>query len=277
MRTALCLHGYFGTLSENNFSSAHTGYEHIRETILSKTDSVDVFVHCWQPEHLDDIKNMYDPKCMHTENQIDFDAICKENKISQDYIDEGFPREKTMYRNATAARILSFYYSRCQSLELCRKYEQKNDFKYDWVVTTRFDISHRGGKEVNQIRFNTEDDNNFLYTTYWNQMNCGYGDMWFYGSSDIMQRYGSIYRNAIEDFRPYSDYQKSLTTGWSDSKRFNVFSATAPEQFSNEIMKDKIDRTKDRMLYPLWMTTNSHLHHKWFSIQSGLYNITRWV
>ena len=34
-KIALCLHGYFGTLSENNFETSAGGYEHIKERLLS--------------------------------------------------------------------------------------------------------------------------------------------------------------------------------------------------------------------------------------------------
>ncbi len=277
MKVALCLSGYFGTVSTGNYSTVYGGLDHLKDKIYSQCKNIDVFIHCWQPECVDIVKNFYSPVSSFFEPQIDFESICKDNKIDQEYIDVGFPREKTMYKNAIAHRILSFYYSRCKSLELKKEYERQKHFKYDWVITTRFDIGQRGGREVNQIKFNPSREKEFLYTAYWNQMNAGYGDMWFYGSSDIMNLYSLIYSNALKDFKKDSEYQKCLTSGWFDSNQFDVFNVNDSAQFTNEVEKPKPERSVNLMRFPRWRTTDSHLHHKWFCRQVGLYEKTRWV
>tara|TARA_B100001094_G_scaffold113793_1_gene109815 strand:+ start:495 stop:1304 length:810 start_codon:yes stop_codon:yes gene_type:complete len=269
MRVAVCLHGYYGTVSTGDFSTSTIGFQHIKETILSKVDNVDFYVHCWQPECKKEIVKVYNPVCCEFEEQIDFDKICAENKIYQNYFDEHFPRKKTMYKNANASRILSFYYSRCKSLKMSL------DKDYDWILTTRFDISARGGKEVNQIRFLIDQDKEYLYTTDWQQKNVGYGDMWFYGSPSIMRRYSDIYTSALNDFRPLSRYEKIATTGWPDSNYFNVHDFNDQRQFTNEI--DKQQKSINLMKFPKWRVTDSHLYHKWFCMQNGLYEKTRWV
>jgi hypothetical protein len=277
MRVALCLSGYFGTVSVGDYSTVYGGLDHLKDRIYSQCKNVDVFVHCWQPEHKKTVEDFYSPVSSIFEEQIDFEVVCKDNGIDQQYIDEGFPREKTMYKNAVASRILSFYYSRYKVLDLKREYEEENNFKYDWVVATRFDIGQRGGSEVNQIKFNPAYDKDALYTAHWNQMNVGYGDMWFYGSSDIMDLYSSIYNNALEDFKKTSDYEKCLTSGWFDSNAYNVFDHTDKAQFTNELEKPSSQRSTNLMKFPRWRTTDSHLHHKWFCKQTGLYEKTRWV
>ncbi len=138
MKVAVCLHGYFGTISTNDFSTSNRGFEHIQQEVVSKCSEVDFYVHCWQPSCKEEIVRLYSPKKFIFEQQKDFAKVCLDNNIHQNYIDEHFPRSKTMYKNATAERILSFYYSRCQSIKLAL------DKKYDFIVTTRFDISTRG-------------------------------------------------------------------------------------------------------------------------------------
>ena len=269
MKVAVCLHGYFGTLSTSDFSTSKGGYEHIHKKIISKCDKVDFYVHCWQPEYENQIVEYYNPVSYKLEEQIDFKSVCIKNKIYQNYFDEHFPRSKTMYKNATAERILSFYYSRCESIKMCLKKD------YDWVLTTRFDISQRGGNEVKYINFLPEEDNSYIYTANWNQKNVGYADMWFYGSSEIMAKYSKIYEHALCDFKPLSKYEKRVTTAWPDSNFFNHNDHSDPRQFTNEC--DKENKSNHLMQFPKWRVTDSHLHHKWFCIQSGLYEQTRWV
>jgi hypothetical protein len=269
MKVAVCLHGYFGTFSTGDFTTTSKGLEHIRQTILCHDAQVDFYVHCWQPDFENTIEHLYSPTKMIVENQIDFDKICKQNNIHQKYFDEHFPRDKTMYKNATVSRILSFLYSRCESIKLALQNE------YDWILTTRFDISTRGGQEVNQIRFLINEDANFLYTTKWNQTNIGYGDMWFYGSPSIMKNYSNIYECALTDFKPMSNYEKIATTAWPDSNFFNVYDHSDVRQFTNEISKK--EKSHNLMKFPKWRITDSHLYHKWFCMQNNLYEKTRWV
>ena len=174
-----------------------------------------------------------------------------------------------MYKNATASRILSFYYSRTKCLELAF------NKGYDCILTTRFDISTRGGSSVNQINFDPNNDMSFLYTANWDQKNAGYGDMWFYGSEQIMKKYSGIYESALVDFKPLSEYEKVLTTAWPDSNFFKSCSHDDDRQFTNEV--DKEIKSKNLMKFPKWRISDSHLHHKWFCMQSGLYEVTRWV
>ena len=167
MRTAVCLHGYFGTISTGDFTTTEGGFEHIKQRVLDKDTEVDFYIHCWQPEFETEIKELYKPKKIILEKQIDFDEVCRKNRLSQKYFDEHFQRNKTIYKNANISRILSFYYSRCESIKLSLNGD------YDWVMVTRFDISQRGGQEVNKIRFLIDADNDFLYTTDWNQKHAG--------------------------------------------------------------------------------------------------------
>ena len=268
-KIALCLHGYFGTLSTQDFTTSKIGFQHIKDTILSKHKNIDIYIHCWQPEYKEEILKLYNPKQSIFEKQIDFNKICLDNNIHQNYIDEYYPRSKTMYCNATAERILSFYYSRCQSIKLSFQH------KYDCIITTRFDISSRGGDQVKFIKFDSNLDMNYLYTSNWDQKNIGYADMWFYGSQEIMTTYSNIYDKALKDFSVLSQYEKTLTTAWPDSNFYNHDDFNDPRQLTNEI--DNKIKSKNLMFFPKWRLTDSHLHHKWFCINNNLYEKTKWI
>ena len=82
MKVAVCLHGYFGTISTNDFSTSKGGFEHIQQEIVSKCDEVDFYVHCWQPNCEEQVNNLYFPKRSIFEQQKDF-----ENRVDQAYKD----------------------------------------------------------------------------------------------------------------------------------------------------------------------------------------------
>jgi hypothetical protein len=111
-------------------------------------------------------------------------------------------------------------------------------------------------------------------------MNQGYGDMWFYGGREIMKKYSNIYDFALKDFKPRSDYEAMVTGlcgGVPDSQFFNCYDSNDYRQFSNELLKPEEQRSEALMRFPRWRVSDSHLHHKWFCIQNGLYQKTRWA
>ena len=281
MKVAVCLHGYCGTVSTGDMSTSIRGHRHIVERVQLmnelQDDEVDYFVHCWQPDKKSFIDEKYSPKLEHYEEQINFETVAAENGLDQNYFDEGFDRDRTIYNNATIARIMSFYYSRCESLKLKKQHEEENEFIYDWVLTSRFDISCRGGDEVNKIRFETSFDLSQIHVPYWNQMNIGYPDMWLASNSSNMDIYSSIYESCFEDFKKDSTYERALLSGWPDSNLFNVYDFNDPCQFTNEVLKPPHARSMSLMKFPKWRVSDSHLHHKWFFIKNGLYNQTSWV
>lgn len=275
-KIALCLHGYFGTISTKNDSTSLIGFKHLRETLLNN-NNVDIFFHTWDFEKEKIIQKLYNPKKYITEKQKDFSIECSQNNIDQRFIDKNFDRDNTIYLNATFERILSFYYSRCKSLELVFEYEKENNILYDWIITTRFDISARGGNDVNRLKFNSNLDNNKIYSSFWNQLNIGYADMWFFSNSDNMKIYSKIYFDALKDFSKNSEYQNKLVSGWIDSNYFNIEDFNDPRQFTNEVLKNKQFRSNILMKFPLWRASDSHLHHKWFMIKNNLYQISEWI
>lgn len=267
MKIALCLSGYFGTISTNDMSTAFGGHDHLTAKVLNN-ENVDVFIHNWQPELKIKIEKLYRPTCSVFEKQITF----KDNYESQTTFDGTHH-----YDIKKMERVLSFYYSRCEAMKLCFEHEKKYDFKYDWVITTRFDISQHGGREVNQLRFDPKLDNSYFYTTFWNQINAGYGDMWIYSGSDVMKIYSKIYSQALQDFQYNSSYYKELTGGWFDSNRYEQLNSDDQRQFTNELLKPKSERSTELMRFSKDRLIDSHLHHKWFAKANHLYEITKWI
>lgn len=123
MRVALCLHGYFNSLVDNS-SKGDMGYEYIKKHILDKVDT-DVYIHSWEPELAGKLHELYSPKSIKIEEQINFDEFIKENKLDEL---KGAPR--------SPQTILSHFYSIQKAFELV--YDSDN--KYDIVIKARFDL-----------------------------------------------------------------------------------------------------------------------------------------
>ena len=129
MRTALCLSGKVGNTigksgyHKSEFRVLEKGYQHYKRHLLDK-NNIDVFVHCWDTELSSEIEKLYSPIASVYQDQIKF-------KIP-DYVKGESLRKQNHY---------SRWYSNMAVNNLKKEYENKNNFKYDFVMTTRFDLA----------------------------------------------------------------------------------------------------------------------------------------
>lgn len=261
MKYAVVLSGYFDTISTGIQNSGLLSKKKIDSFFNGK--NVDFFIHCWQPEKKELLQSLYSPKNMICEPQKDFFEVMKENKISQEWFDEGFDRASTMYNKALIHRSLSFFYSRKKALSLL-------DGKYDQVFTMRLDIGNVGPDTVNfpfRHDFTKSCDN--LYSVYWEQLNCGLGDMWFISNQEDAAKISTLYDRSLDYYKVNSEYSRAMTEGWPDSEFFDFYS-NDPKQFSNVVLS-KIT-SNNLMKYPRWYCVNNHSIYKYFFIENGLYS-----
>ena len=220
MKIALCFHGNYGNRDDS--LAGDRGYLYLKDIIFDKYSS-DVFIHSWQLDKKDDILKKYSPKNFVFEKQINFLPFFERVGITDRYFNRGFDRKNTIFKNCTIHNTASFLYSRKKSIELSLA-----KGNYDVIITCRFDIGQRGGKLVRYLRFDTNDDMDYVYSAMWNQLNAGYADMWFYSNSKNMAILAQAYDKMYKHFLPNSEYERALTTGWYDSDS---------EQFTNERFK----------------------------------------
>lgn len=264
-KIALCLYGKF-----NNRllpTSGIEGFEYIKEKIL-KGRNVDIFIHSWDIESQSQIEQVYYDNIVTSlfEKQKNFnDVITAENIKESNFSPPGNQSFRTI------ANSLSFFYSRGRSIELKKEHEEKINSKYDIVICSRFDLGqidkYNGYQayKTSEIIFDENLDMNYIYSAMWDQLNTGYADMWFYSSSKNMDTLTEMYKRSHSYYRLESQYVKVLTTGWPDS--------SATDDFSNELFKN--EKTTNLKTFAASEAHNNHIIHKWFFIDSGLYEKTK--
>ena len=91
---------------------------------------------------------------------------------------------------------------------------QPNNFKYDCVIKTRFDLGriNRNTSKIYPcqcINFDTTLDMSYFYQVYWDLFNEGPADMWFYSNSENMDNFCNFYDKVLKEYLPVgSDYHK---------------------------------------------------------------------
>jgi hypothetical protein len=188
-KIALCLSGQARFLNQCYIESMYPN-------IISQND-VDIFIHTWDidpnqigkpfinggghvmgnPIHeklIDELLELYKPIRYVIEPQIYF-----ENGL---WVDRCMPGIRSDY-------LMSMFYSIYKSNQIKSQYELDNNFKYDWVIRSRFDVSLPSGK----LDF-TDLDNQNLYTPRGVfDPNNGYLDSFAMSSSDIMDIYSDTF------------------------------------------------------------------------------------
>jgi hypothetical protein len=191
MKIALCLSGRPTFLKK--------GYQSLYDKILSKYN-VDCFIHTWwdsnqentsayfppslsygrkyfwEKDTLEFIQKKYNPRIFLNEPQIEFKIYPGIN-----------------YGMGSPQHIHSFMYSLYYSNELKKFYESKNNFKYDMVIRSRFDIMlEKFNINLNEIEVNYIHAESCVPNP--NPKKVIRSDFSF-GSSEYMDTYCSVFKN----------------------------------------------------------------------------------
>lgn len=183
VRTALCISGYLRTFDVN--------FDLLAKNILYPTNC-DIFIHTWdtlgcfgrgfdtamyyvKTEILRErIQKLFSPKKMVIENQIRFD------------IPVGM-HQKGLGRDVNGVMSMFYKIESCNKLK--KDFEQENNFTYDCVIRARADLCFE-----QTIDIKAGNSFNYLYVPKHGDFN-GLNDQFAYGSSEIMDKYSSLYSN----------------------------------------------------------------------------------
>jgi len=201
MKIALCLHGLFNSLTDST-SNGIDGYEHIKKNILMK-GNVDVFIHSWDVNNVDEIIDLYSPKKYIIEKQKDFNDII---------ISRGLNQLKNTPRPLQS--VLSHLYSVTEAFKLLYGTNEN----YDVVIKGRFDLGRinrntSGPNRYNQfpvqcINFDSNIETNKIYMANWDHFKMGPPDMWFYGSKIIMEEFTMLFSLLEKQLYLNSEFHK---------------------------------------------------------------------
>jgi|2_EtaG_2_1085320.scaffolds.fasta_scaffold00416_14 hypothetical protein len=185
IKIALCLQGLSqGANDKGDLVPYEEGCPTIKEKILDIND-VDVFMHSWgtNEKHIESLKDLYSPIYSIFENQISFPPPENISLPPPQSENEYNPQRKYHY-------VSSRWYSHQQSLNLKRRYEDENKFKYDFVMVSRFDCTY-----FTPFNFESYDPQYFYASDDHGEPDKGFNDVWFFSNSEAMDKFSTVYDN----------------------------------------------------------------------------------
>ncbi len=295
MKIALCLSGLAEGKNDIGRNSGGIDYSfpHFKEHFFDKYD-VDVFVHSWSTDSKDKILDLFNPKKHIIEKQIKFKHN-KYRKISKNKENQEIQFGKAISKGKAYHDVVKGYtppknrkqqcysqwYSRKKSVELKREYEIENDFTYDFVMISRFDVCFFTDVPFGDL------DGDYLYaphntdplidgkkakynaaliykkhpkkvefkTNDWKRK--GLMDFWFVSSSKNMDEFVKLFDNLDKYFKvkfhgcEYAATRcvKSMILDWREKYRKNPKDAS---KSPCRALKQILHRTKDYELVRRW-------------------------
>lgn len=128
MRSALCLTGIIGGVEGKGGRGKEVDFEacyrYYKKCIID-VNNCDVFIHSWSVERKDELIELYQPLLYMFEPQIDF-SLAEAESLA--------PRKGGVWR------AKSKWHSIKQVMQLKKLWEKLFEFRYDWIMISRFDL-----------------------------------------------------------------------------------------------------------------------------------------
>lgn len=177
MRVALLLSG--------KFRDSYIAFNSLEKNLISKYNP-DIFIsYNYDSENdldcsEDELKSLYNPKLINYHNTP---------SLVGEYIES--VKDYPVASESNTLRIFNMWYGISEANKLKSKYEEENQFKYDIVIRTRFDIELL--TEV-ELRF----WNDSLFIPIGSDHRDGFNDFMAYGSSHCMDYYCSTFKHLVD-------------------------------------------------------------------------------
>lgn len=250
MKIALCLFGYPKGSTIYAEGAYQQKFKHLFENVM--IHSPDVFIHCWDKSLEHELVTLFKPKKYIFQDQIGFETATAQLNL-----------DRFRGSRGDILKTLSFFYTRQMSNKLKKMQEEEIGNKYDCVVSSRFDVGYHNYRKnkTSYIKFDPTLDLSCVYSAYWDQINAGISDHWFYSNSETMDKIANINDCVIDYLKKDSEYCRTMATGWLDSN--------SEKEFSNEFLKE--GRVENLKKYPDHYCLNNHCLYKWHFYVNSLW------
>ena len=190
-KIAVVMHGQAGTCNKYGTGEkldVELSYVHFKKHILDLNPNIDVFMHSWSTESRKKLVDLYSPKIDYFEPQItfDFEYVVGDINGPGGEINKWHDGKFKGLDNLRFHALFSRWYSAKMANELRLVYQSQNDFVYDYVMLTRYDLAYVEDFEFS--KFKTE-----KFYAIPPISHHGIQDLWFIASDKNMNDFCQMY------------------------------------------------------------------------------------
>jgi len=189
-------------------------YRQFNHHILSKNENVDTFLHIRNPDYESKLLDLYKPKKYLSEPYKEFDTreFCKGNQPLEHQIKQ-------------SVAMWSRFYSIFKVIEQKKQHEEENNFKYDCVFISRYDLL-----AFEDYIFS---DYNMSYFhvpfSLWHMtrklgfVGESFPDLWFFSNSEQMDEFSTLFLKAEEHSKDLKG--NCISPHWAVSQKLRSMEA----------------------------------------------------
>lgn len=170
-----------------------------------------IVVHSWNPELAELARAVYAPQAALHESQPCFHSEFIAQIEPPDRFEQGLDRPRSTWKNVSLQTVLGNARSRARAVQLM------NDLPAgeEQVLITRWDLGQTGSAQVNQLVADASLPEEYLYLSYFSEVDEGYADMWVLAPRQLAQRFERFDAFVLDSLAGRNHYLELFSrTGW---------------------------------------------------------------
>jgi hypothetical protein len=190
------------------------GFIELQKRLPSGKPVHQIVAHSWNPE-LDSIAEfVYRPNIHKHERQQVFYAEFIYTIDPPDRFERGLDRPNSTWKNVSIQSVLGNVRSRARAVQMIDELPLSGG----QVLITRWDLGQSGSSQVNRLVMDSSLSEEYVYLSYFSEIDEGYADMWIVSPWRIARKFGSIDGFVLDCLAGRNGYlQKFCQTGWPRS------------------------------------------------------------
>lgn len=168
-----------------------------------------IVAHSWNPELAPLARAVYSPQAERHEHQACFYPEFMWQITPPDRFEKGVDRPSSTWKNVSIQSVLGNARSRARAVELMDELPSSKG----QVLISRWDLGQTGGEQVNQLVADATLPEDYLYLSYFSEVDEGYADMWVLAPWADARRFGCFDTFVLDSLAGRNRYLELFSRG----------------------------------------------------------------
>lgn len=168
-----------------------------------------IVAHSWNPDLAPLVRAVYAPQAERHEHQACFYPEFMSQITPPDRFEKGVDRLSSTWKNVSIQTVLGNARSRSRAIELMDELPSSQG----QVLISRWDLGQTGGEQVNQLVADASLPDDYLYLSYFSEVDEGYADMWVLAPWADARRFGCFDTFVLDSLAGRNPYLELFSGG----------------------------------------------------------------
>ena len=198
------------------------GFIELQKKLPAGKPVCQIAAHSWNPDLAPLAHAVYVPQAERHEHQACFYPEFMRQIEPPDRFEQGLDRLTSTWKNVSIQSVLGNARSRARAVELMDELPSPQG----QVLITRWDLGQTGGAQVNQLVADAALPEDYLYLSYFSEVDEGYADMWVLAPWADARRFGRFDSFVLDSLAGRNRYLELFTgSGWPRARVKTRFEA----------------------------------------------------